>query len=263
MSKKALTRATIAAGQQAELEQRDGQEPVAAEHHGIRIKPHNKMVMEVFICGTSVMVQHAFGKKAIEQIIATQMAGDAAKKKMAKNRAPKDFDACYEDAKHIAGGNGGGWIGIPAGGFRAGMVRACKGAGIMMTEAKLAMVVKADGYDKFDSTPLVKITKGEPTRDTRYARNDNGQPDIRVRPLWQPGWEAKLEIEYDGDFFTAEDLVNLLERMGQQVGIGEGRNSSPKSCGMGWGSFEVSRDHEVITYPRSRRPMVVTTQEAR
>lgn len=253
MSKKALTRAALAAGQQAELEQRDGQEPQAATAQRVRIKPLNRRICELTVVGTTQLVQHAFGQKAIAQIIRTQEAGDAAKKKMAKNRAPKDFDACYEDAKHIAGGKDGGWIGLPAPAFRAGMVRACKLAGIVMTEAKLAMVVKADGYDKFDSTPLVKITKGEPTRDTRYARNDNGQPDIRVRPLWQPGWEAKLVIEYDGDFFTDEEVVNLVERMGVQVGIGEGRNSSPKSCGMGWGGFEVKRSEGVVFYQRGQK----------
>ena len=258
MSKKmTLNRATLAAGQQVELEQRDGQdEKRSVEQRSVRIKPLNRRVAELTVVGTDQLVQHAFGQKAINQIIATQMAGDAAKKKMSKNRAPKDFDACYEDAKHIAGGKNGGWIGLPAPAFRAGMVRACKLAGIVMTEAKLALVVKADGYDKYDSTPLVKITKGEPTRDTRYARNDNGQPDIRVRPMWQPGWECKLVIEYDGDFFTDEEVVNLVERMGVQVGIGEGRNSSPHSCGMGWGGFEVKRDGGVVFYQRGQKAAV-------
>ena len=36
-----------------------------------------------------------------------------------------------------------------------------------------------------------------------------------------------------------QDVTNLLMRVGQQVGIGEGRPDSKNSAGMGWGTFNV------------------------
>ncbi len=108
-----------------------------------------------------------------------------------------------------------------------------------MTLAKLSIFIEADGFDKADATPLVKITKGEPEYFESLVRVANGAPDIRPRGMWQPGWEANLRIRFDADQFTIEDVSNLLMRVGLQVGIGEGRPDSKMSTGMGWGMFEV------------------------
>ena len=70
------------------------------------------------------------------------------------------------------------------------------------------------------------------------VRNDNGVIDIRVRPMWRTWW-ADVTIEFDGDMISPESVVNLLDRAGRQVGIGEGRPFSKNSSGMGWGRFAV------------------------
>lgn len=218
--------------QEKELKQGNGPQ--------VTIRPLNRQEATFNIIGTSPFVQHAFGRKALTKIIATQEAGTVAKGK--KVREPKDFKACYEEACHVAGGENGGWYGIPAPAFRNAMISACKVAGYVMTRAKLALIVKADGYDRADGSPLVRITKGEPHMDQRYARNDDGSCDVRARPMWGPGWEAQVTVVFDGDILTLEDVANLLERAGLQVGVGEGRNDSPNSCGMGWGSFQLKRE---------------------
>jgi hypothetical protein len=46
-------------------------------------------------------------------------------------------------------------------------------------------------------------------------------------------------VRFDADQFTLRDIANLLLRAGMQVGVGEGRPDSKKSCGMGWGTFEI------------------------
>jgi hypothetical protein len=38
------------------------------------------------------------------------------------------------------------------------------------------------------------------------------------------------------------DIVNLLARMGEQVGIGEGRADSRNSAGLGFGAFKVETE---------------------
>lgn len=187
-----------------------------------------------YIRGTAPYVQNAFPAKALEEMKQKQESGEVAKKN--KKRAPKDFKKCFEAAKHISTD---GWCGIPAAAMRAAMISACRVAGFVMTKAKLSVFVEADGYDKSDNTALIKITKGKPKYVEHHVRNETGVIDIRPRPMWDPGWEATVTIRYDADQFCLQDVANLLMRVGMQVGIGEGRPDSKKSCGMGWGLFEM------------------------
>ncbi len=212
----------------------------AARGTELTIAAPNMKIGQFIIRGTAPLIMNAFPKKAIEQMKATQEAGSTAKK--GKKREPKDFNACYEGAKHVSED---GWYGIPAPGIRAAMVSACRVVGFAMTRAKLAVFVVPDGFDRNDGTPLVRITKGEPQYVEHPCRNASGVCDIRARAMWKPGWEAMVQIQYDGDMFTLEDVANLLVRVGVQVGLLEGRHDSKASCGQGWGTFTVVAKSEV------------------
>jgi len=208
-----------------------------AKQKGVRnvqILPPNLRTAEFTIIGTAPYVQNKFSAKAREQMKAVQEAGSTARGK--KKREPKDFAKCYEDAMHVSRE---GWHGIPAPSFRNAMISACRIVGFTMTRAKLAVFVEANGFDSDDGTPLVKITKGKPDYFEMYVRNETGVVDIRPRPMWPEGWEAVVSVTFDADMFTFEDITNLLSRVGMQVGIGEGRPDSKKSCGMGWGTFRL------------------------
>jgi hypothetical protein len=170
----------------------------------------------------------------MEIMKAKQEAGSAAKK--GTKKPPKDFKQCYEDAKHKSSE---GWLGIPAGAFRSAMISACRTVGYKMTVAKLSFHVIHDGVDAVDFTPLVRITKGEPKYLESPMRNATGVADIRARPLWDAGWQAVVGLRFDADQFSAEDILNLLARVGCQVGIGEGRPDSRECAGCGWGLFEI------------------------
>ena len=52
-------------------------------------------------------------------------------------------------------------------------------------------------------------------------------------------WSAVLRIRYDAGMLTADDVVNLIARVGMQVGVGEGRPDSKQSAGLGFGLFEI------------------------
>ena len=186
------------------------------------------------IVGTAPYVQCAFPAKAREMMKAKQMAGSQAKK--GAKRDAKDFDLCYQQAQHVSRE---GWNGIPASGFRAGLISACRLVDFKMTRAKLSLFVVADGFDNLDGTPLVKITKGKPHYVEHAVRNATGVADIRARPMWDEGWEAVLRLTWDADQFSTQDVANLLMRVGLQVGVGEGRPDSPNSAGMGWGTFAI------------------------
>ena len=205
----------------------------ATEQHVVIPAP--KFSTAVFtIFGDAPYVQNKFSHKASQQMKEKQEAGSQANK--GKQRVAKDFQDCYEGAKHKTKE---GWCGIPAPAFRNACISACRIVGFKMTLAKLSIFIEADGYDVDDGTPLVRITKGEPVYHEAIVSLPNGSPDIRARPMWREGWEAVVRIRFDGDQFTTSDVANLLARAGMQVGVGEGRPDSSKSAGMGWGLFRV------------------------
>ena len=200
------------------------------------IKAPNFMTARFEIIGTSPLVINKFSRKSQDMIIAKQEAGSTGNKERKKD--PKDFEDCYNGARYIAIGSGGGWDGFNASSIRNAAISACRTVGFKMTLAKLSVFVVADGYDE-EGTSLIRITEGEPHMHCAPVRNDSGVCDIRARPMWNPGWRAVITMRWDADQFTANDIVNLLNRIGLQVGICEGRNDSKSSAGCGWGSFEL------------------------
>ncbi len=199
----------------------------------LQINPPSFQTGIFHLRGVSPLVIHKFSQKAIETMKDKQLAGSQARK--GKKREPKDFDALYEGAKHISRE---GWCGIPAAAFRNALISACRLVGFAMTLAKLSLFVEADGFDRDEGTPLVRITHGEPRRSEMAVRLATGVADISVRPMWEE-WEAALRVRWDADQFSLQDVSNLLMRVGMQVGLCEGRPDSKKSAGMGWGMFEL------------------------
>ena len=198
----------------------------------VSIKAPNFREAVFKIVGTAPYVQAKFSAKAKEMMRGKMMAGTRSKKGQA--RAARDFEADYKGAMHISRD---GWCGIPAGSFRHACISACRLVGFKMTLAKLALFIEADGFDADEGTPLVRI-HGKPRMHEQHVRNATGVVDLRVRPMWET-WHADLKVRWDADLFSATDILNLLSRVGQQVGIGEGRPDSRQSAGQGWGLFKI------------------------
>jgi hypothetical protein len=140
------------------------------------IKPANMQTATMTIEGESPLVINAFSQEAIDSIIETQLAGSQSRK--GKKREPKDFDAAYHGAMHISRE---GWLGINASAFRNASISACRVCGFKMTIAKLSIFVIADGYDKIDNLPLVRITKGEShnaCKTENWRRRYSRSPDV-------------------------------------------------------------------------------------
>lgn len=186
------------------------------------------------LTGDSPYVSNKFSQEAREMMRAKQVAGTQAKK--GQKREPKDFQKNFEQSMHSFGD---GTYGVPASCFRQAMVSACRIVGFKMTLAKLALFVEADGFDADDASPLVRFVTGVPEYFESATRNETGVADIRARGKWAPGWQILLRVRYDADLFAEQDVTNLLQRVGVQVGIGAGRPDSKTSCGQGWGTFEV------------------------
>ena len=205
----------------------------AAVTQSVTIKPANIQTAEFNIKGTAPYVQARFSGKAMQAMMTKMAAGSTASKSRAK--PARDFDDDYRQAMHISTE---GWYGIPAGAFRQAMISACRLVGFKMTLAKLSVFVHADGFDKIDGIPLIRL-EGTPERTDMAVRNATGVADIRVRPMWRE-WSSKVRVKYDADQFTLQDVTNLMQRVGMQVGIGEGRPDSRESAGLGWGTFELA-----------------------
>jgi hypothetical protein len=219
-----------------------------AEAQVIVISPPKMEHLAVTIRGTSIYGQLRFGPKAMAMMQEAQEAGQQGKK--GRKREPKNFKALYEEAKHVSEA---GWCGIPASAFRNAAISACRLVNFKMTIAKLSLFTLADGNDVADGTPLVRITKGSPRMIVSPVRNANGGADLRPRPIWDPGWEASVVFRYDAEQFSANDVANLLDRIGKQIGIGEGRADSKDSAGIGWGFFELVSVGGADARPTRRR----------
>jgi len=199
----------------------------------IAITAPNFQSAKVKLVGTAPLVMNKMSSANRQKMIDDMSKGSQSKK--GQKRPPKDFDAVFRGAMHISEE---GWHGLPASALRTAMVDSCRLVGFKMTIAKLSVFVEAEGFDVDDGTPLVRITKGEPVRKDLAVKLANGSTDILARPFYFP-WEAEPILRWDADQFSGLDVINLLARVGGQVGIGAGRPNSKNSTGMGWGLFRV------------------------
>jgi hypothetical protein len=197
------------------------------------IKAPNIQTRTYRLMGNAPLVVHRFSKKL--ELMEKHKAGSAGKNK--KQKEPRDFDKDAEAAKHVSSS---GWLGFPASAIRSACVSACRVAGYQMTKAKLSIFVVSEGIDRDEGIPLIQI-HGECEHVQHTTRNETGVADVRSRPMWRE-WHSVVAIRFDGDQFTSADVLNLLQRAGLQVGIGEGRPDSKKSCGMGWGTFDAAEE---------------------
>jgi hypothetical protein len=197
------------------------------------------------IQGTAPYVQLRFSEKKKKRMMDAMTAeGQAAKRTRSKaGREPREFEGEYEDAMYQTAE---GLRGIPAAAFRVACISACRLVNFKMTLGKLSLFCEASGIDEKEGIPLV-ILKGDPERVTHTVTNADGSHDVRTRAMWRK-WTAEVIMKYDADQFQAQDVINLLMRVGMQVGIGEGRHDSKssKSAGMGWGTFDVVKATEVV-----------------
>jgi hypothetical protein len=192
---------------------------------------------EFSIRGDSPFVQLRFSQKQRAKMHADHGEGEK-EVKTKKTREAKNFDGLYEDSMYLGHT---GQRGINMMSFKKAMVAACRLTTLNMKLAKMSFFIQPDDYDISDEIPLVLFTKGEPHYCEHIVRTANGMPDLRVRAMWDSGWEANLRVKFDSEILSLQSVTNLLTRGGAQVGIGEGRPDSTKSdgAGMGWGTFEV------------------------
>lgn len=197
------------------------------------IRPPNLKTAIFKIKGNAPLVIHRFSHKTLIQLRQKMEAGSTAKK--GKQRESADLEQIYNEARYVSKE---GWDGFNASAIRCALISACRLVGFKMTLAKLSLFVIPDGWDgKEPEIPLIRII-GKPRRLDKIAKVETGQPYVCIRPCYDD-WKAEIKVQFDADQFTINDVANLLSRVGQQVGIGEGRPDSKDGAGMGWGTFTL------------------------
>lgn len=204
----------------------------------VQISGPNIQTAQFTIEGTAPLVIKRFSAKAKQGMMDKMEAGSTAKK--GKKRDAADFKAMFNEARYIAPE---GWDGFNVASVRCALISACRLVGFKMTLAKLSVFVEADGRDKQEPEfGLIRIY-GKPRQLESIARVETGQAYVTIRACFDE-WKAKIRIRFDADQFTLTDISNLLARVGQQVGIGEGRPDSKNSTGMGWGTFNIVNERK-------------------
>jgi len=121
----------------------------------------------------------------------------------------------------------GARFGFPAKAFKAAAVSAGYRAGLMKDKVSTNGMFHIQGdFVEIIGTPVIRED---------IVRVANGAPDIRYRGMFTE-WEAILELTYDANVISAEQLVNLVNYGGYACGIGENRTEK----GGDWGRYHVS-----------------------
>lgn len=178
------------------------------------IPPMNIREAVVDIEGDSPLIVHAWSQKAKQQILDKQM------KKGAQAKEAKDPDALYEECFHRCDD---GAYGFPAVAFKSAAVDACSQVSDMTkVNARAAFHIQGQmvplRYDKINRREdMVKIAMGT--------------ADVRIRPEFET-WGATLNIRYNANVISLDQLATLFDVAGFGVGIGEWRPQRDGSNGM-------------------------------
>ena len=190
-------------------------ETVAVESSKVVAIPRpDRRSLNITIVGTSTLIVHRFGPKAI------RMMEEKQQKKAKIGRIAKVPREEYEECLYL---DADGTHCFPSSGLRNAIVDAAgfTGKAIAKTTARGSLFIPQD---------LIPIV-GEVSMRTDPVRLGGKTADIRYRPEYT-GWQMTFLVEYANNILTDEELVNLIELSGMHVGIGEWRPQRNGSHGM-------------------------------
>lgn len=190
----------------------------------INIKPIQQKRMTVRIVGTSPLQQHQWDEKA-KRMMREKQAG-----KKSKDREVRDPQAEFEAATYRTAKGKYGFPGMAL--KRAIIAAAHKDLGIEKTMVRKALFLHID-----DPGGIIEMDCKPPRMREDMMRVGMGSVDLRYRPEFEE-WAATVDIEFDSELLTDQDVITLIDRAGFGVGIGEGR----PEVGRDFGRFKVDID---------------------
>jgi hypothetical protein len=189
----------------------------------IVIQAPNFQTVQLKVTGLTPLIQNKMKETVIQE-----MADVRAGKKTKVNAARTAIDPQKEFIKSAYQQDDGGF-GFPASAFKQCAVRAGKGIGLAMTDARTLFFVLPNAPDG----ECVALKSKKPVMRQDPVNVKTGK-DLRFRPEFRD-WSANLDIRFDADRITIDQIANLLNHGGQTVGVGEWR---PEKNGT-FGTFHV------------------------
>ena len=185
----------------------------------IKVQPIETNTLTVNIEGVTPLLMDKFTTAAEQQILAKQTGISKSNKKNIRNVSEETINAIhYIDVKKNK-------VGFPSEGFKRGMIESTSFIGDKFFSKKLV-----SGAIKIVNTEngLVPI---------KYSKQDVLQHNINGNIKFSPqfhNWSCKLEILYDANNISPQDIISLLNYSGFYYGVGAWR---PKCKGGGSGEF--------------------------
>lgn len=193
----------------------------------LSIKPIQQKRMTVRIVSTSPMQQHQWDEKA-KRMMREKQAGKKSKEREIRDPQAEFEAATYRTAK--------GKYGFPGMALKRAIIAAAhKDLGIEKTLVRKALFLHIA-----DPGGIIEMECKPPRMREDMMRVGMGSVDLRYRPEFEE-WAATVEIEYDSELLTDQDVITLIDRAGFGVGIGEGR----PEVGRDFGRFKVDTDFGV------------------
>lgn len=193
----------------------------SAEPTAISIPAMNLKRLTLTLVGDSPLICHAWSEKAKRSMLDKQMKR-ARGAKEAKNPELDFAQSLYP--------LGNGKFGFPAVAFKSAAVDAC---------SHISDVTKVTARGSFHVIGEMVEIAGTPTPREDMVRIAMGTADIRYRGEFKR-WSAKIDLRYNANMLSAEQIANLFDTAGFAVGVGEWRPEKNGSYGM----FHVSRSGE-------------------
>jgi hypothetical protein len=200
------------------------------EYKTVRLKTIRKGRYRVTIRSISRAVFHKWSEKAKREMREKQQQGKKTKERELRNPEAEVKAATYYTS--------GGHVGISAMALKSAIISAAhKDIGFEKTLLRKAFFIICD-----DLHGVIPIEAPEPVLREDMVRVGAGSADLRYRPEFAR-WSCEFEFELDEELVQIGDILNLIDRAGFGVGIGEMR---PEKGG-DFGRFEVDRSVGVTT----------------
>ena len=191
----------------------------------IQLEEMQQSILTTRITGMSSLIEHKWSKKAIRWM------EDKHKGVKVKNREVRDPEQEFRDAAYVCED---GRFGFPAGGLKKCLIGAAhKDIGLEKTLLKKSLFILPD--DTVNN--LCGFESDEPLMRQDIVKVGMGATDLRYRPEFR-NWSMIVRMEFDSQSLTQNTILNLIQRAGFGVGLGEMR---PEKGGE-YGRFEVDRE---------------------
>ena len=201
----------------------------------VTLEEMQQSVLTTRIQGISPFIQHKWSKKA-EQEMRDKHAGVRV-----KNRAIRDPEQEFREAAYVCED---GRFGFPSGGIKACLIGAAhKDIGLEKTLLRKSLFIIPD--DPINN--LSALETDDPFMREDHVRIGSGSADLRYRPEFR-NWGMVLSFEFDAQALTQNTILNLIQRAGFGVGLGEWR---PEKGGE-YGRFEVDTSFNTVIMPKAQ-----------